>query len=256
MLKARAGDRAGDLGRIALITDFGGGGPYVGQMELRLADLAPDIPVVNLVSDLAPFRPDLAAYLLPALVHDMPAGTLYLCVVDPGVGGDRAALAMQADGDWFVGPDNGLLALVARRAREARVLQVDWRPPRLSESFHGRDLFAPIGAMLSRGEIPASRPLAPAAMVGHDWPGDLARIVYADGYGNLITGMRATGLGRERILLAHGRTVRFARTFCAVEPGAPFWYENAFGLVELAVNSGRADTALGMGPGDDVLLEA
>ena len=104
------------IDRIALVTDFGPGGPYVGQLKLRLSELVPGIPVIDLVSDLTPFRSDLAAYFLPALVRDIPNSTLYLCVVDPGVGGERAALAVLADGNWYVGPDNGLLAVVARRA--------------------------------------------------------------------------------------------------------------------------------------------
>jgi S-adenosylmethionine hydrolase len=238
------------IDRIALVTDFGPGGPYVGQMKLRLAQLVPRIPVIALVSDLTPFRSDLAAYLLPALVRDMPSRTLYLCVVDPGVGGERAALAVLADDNWYVGPDNGLLALVARRAKEVQVLRVDWRPVRLSDSFHGRDLFAPVGAMLCAGEIPACTEIDVGQMVGSDWPSEALRLIYTDPYGNLTTGQNGWSLDRNRILLAGGRELGFARTFCEVPPGRAFWYENSFGLVELAVNQGRADQTLGLKTGD------
>jgi S-adenosylmethionine hydrolase len=240
--------------RIALVTDFGPGGPYVGQMRLRLAELAPGTPVVDLVCDLPPFRPDLAAYLLPALVRDVPSGTLYLCVVDPGVGGDRLALSVCADGDLFVGPDNGLLALVARRAADPEVRRVDWRPARLSASFHGRDLFAPVAAVLANGRQPEATRVDLAGMVGSDWPDELPRILYADPYGNLVTGVRSSGLSRQSRVEAGGRALGFARTFCEVPPGEAFWYENAFGMVELAVNQGRADRALGLVPGDPVLV--
>lgn len=236
--------------RIALVTDFGPGGPYVGQVELCLSELAPRIPVVNLVSDLAPFRPDLAAYLLPALARDTPKRTLYICVVDPGVGGERAALAVLADGDWYVGPDNGLLALMARRAKDVQVLRVDWRPGRLSSSFHGRDLFAPVGAMLCNGEVPACTEIDVGQMVGSDWPNELLRMIYTDPYGNLTTGVRGSSLVRNRILCAGGRELGFARTYGEVPPGEAFWYENSFGLVELAVNRGRADEILGLKTGD------
>lgn len=240
------------IDRIALVTDFGLGGPYVGQMKLCLSELAPRVPTVDLVSDLTPFRPDFAAYFLPALVRDMPERTLYICVVDPGVGGERAALAFLADGDWYVGPDNGLLALVARRAKNVRVLRVDWRPDQLSDSFHGRDLFAPIGAMLCVGEIPAYTEIDVGQMVGNDWPQELPRVIYTDRYGNLTTGLSGSSLARNGILHAGGRDLGFARTYCEVSQGQAFWYENSLGLVELAVNRGRADDILGLKTGDAI----
>jgi len=242
------------IDRIALVTDFGAGGPYLGQMKLRLSGLLPRVLVIDLISDLAPFRADLAAYLLPALVRDMPARTLYLCVVDPGVGGERSALAIEADGGWYVGPDNGLLALVARRANQIRVLRIDWRPAVLSASFHGRDLFAPVAAALCGGKIPYYTELDRGLLIGNDWPNALAKVIYADSYGNLITGLQAADLDRNTWLWAGGRDITYARTFCAVPPGQAFWYENAFGLVELAVNQGGARRVLGLGPGDRVEL--
>ncbi|WP_089729710.1 SAM hydrolase/SAM-dependent halogenase family protein [Candidatus Thiosymbion oneisti] len=242
------------IDRIALVTDFGVGSPYVGQMKLRLSGLLPQVPVIDLISDLAPFRADLAAYLLPALVRDMPARTLYLCVVDPGVGGERSALAIEADGDWYVGPDNGLLALVARRADRVRVLRVDWRPEVLSASFHGRDLFAPIAASLCDGKLPRYIELDGGLLIGNDWPNALAKVVYADIYGNLITGIQAADLDRDARLRVGGRDITYARTFCAVPPGQAFWYEDAFGLVELAVNQGDAHRTLGLDLGARIEL--
>jgi S-adenosylmethionine hydrolase len=241
-----------EIRRIALVTDFGAAGPYMGQMRLVLEALVPGMPVLELVSDLPPFRPDLAAYLLPALRRDVARGTLYLCVVDPGVGGERAAVALEVDGDWLVAPDNGLLALVARGVAAARALRVDWRPARLSESFHGRDLFAPIAARLAAGDIPPSAPLAPTDLVGADWADSLARILYTDRYGNLITGLRASDLGTGTTIRAGGRALGFARTFCEVTPGTAFWFEDSFGLVEIAVNQGSAGRVLGLEAGDTV----
>jgi len=242
------------IDRIALVTDFGTSGPYVGQMKLHLAELAPRIPVIELVSDCVPFRSDLAAYLLPALVRDMPIPSLYLCVVDPGVGGERAVLAVLADGSWYVGPDNGLLALVARRAKDVRILRVDWRPPRLSATFHGRDLFAPVGAMLCAGRVPACTEIDLEAIIGSGWPDDLPCIVYTDAFGNLMTGLRAVSVDRGAILEAGGRKLGYARTFGDVAAGAAFWNENSLGLVELAVNQGNASHSLGLAPGDAIGL--
>jgi S-adenosylmethionine hydrolase len=237
--------------RIALVTDFGPG-IYPGQVRGRLSALAPALPVIDLVHDLTPFRPDLAAYLLPALVRDMPSGTLYLCVVDPGVGGARAALAVAAGGDLLVGPDNGLLAPLVKRSPGAAVRRIDWQPAEPSASFHGRDWLAPAAARLALGQALATSPMDPAALVGADWPDELAAAVYVDRYGNVMTGMRAAGCPPQATIALAGRTLRSARTFCEVGPGEPFWYENALGLVEIAVNLGRADLELGLAPGDPI----
>lgn len=239
------------IARIALVTDFGAG-IYVGQMRARLSARLSHLPVIDLVHDLPPFRPDLAAYLLPGLARDMPGGTLYLCVVDPGVGGERAGLILQADDDWFLGPDNGLLSRIAHRAGRARAHRIGWQPERLSASFHGRDWFVPAAARLCLGEPLDLAELAADALVGSDWADALAAVLYADHFGNLMCGLEAADYAPGGRLGAGGRLLGFARTFCEVPPGEPFWYENALGLVEIAVNRGRADRVLGLGPGDPV----
>ena len=231
---------------IVLFTDFGLEGPYVGQMKAVLSRLAPEAPVIDLFADAPAFDAKRSAYLIAAYSAELPAGSIVLGVVDPGVGGKRLAIAIEADGRWFVGPDNGLFELVWRRARRRRALRIDWRPARLSSSFHGRDLFAPVAAGLALGELPKAaalmRPLAEASR----WPDDLAEIVYIDRYGNAMTGLRAARLGARRRLVAGGRRLARRRTFGSARPGQSFWYENANGLAEIAVNQGRADAALGL----------
>lgn len=239
--------------RVAFLTDFGPG-PYLGQMVLRLGAEAPGVTAVDLISDLAPFRPDLAAYLLPALTAGMPPRTLYCAVVDPGVGGERAVLAARSGEDWILAPDNGLLVPLLRQRPEASVWRIDWRPPAISASFHGRDLFVPLAAALCAGSLPAGVPLEREALAGAQWPADWAGVCYADAFGNLMTGLRATGLGTDRWVQAGGRLLPRARTFCEVEPGTAFWYRNALGLVELAVNQGSAAAVLGLGPGERITL--
>lgn len=236
------------IDRIAVVTDFGDG-IYVGQMRARLQRLAPSVPQIDLVQDLPPVRPDLAAYLLPALARDMPARTLYLCVVDPGVGGPRDALLVRVDDDWLLGPDNGLFAPMVARSTSARVWRIGWRPQTLSASFHGRDWFAPAAARLCRGEDLGLVEVAASQMIGADWPADLEQVVYVDRFGNCLTGMRAPERPQGYRLPLGAHLLRFARTFCEVAPGEAFWYENALGLVEIAVNQARADTLLGLAAG-------
>ncbi|HXH65151.1 MAG TPA: SAM-dependent chlorinase/fluorinase [Mariprofundaceae bacterium] len=239
---------------IAIFTDFGHQGPYVGQMEAVLAHMAPGVPAVRLISDAPRFDARASAYLLAALVSPFPAGTVFLCVVDPGVGSARRALMLRADGRWYVGPDNGLLAIVARHAAAAEWREILWRPHDLSASFHGRDLFAPVAAMLATGGMPESVPCEPAA--GHDWPDDLAEVVYVDHYGNLFTGMRAARMPAGAGIGIAGRRPVRARTFSDVKPGGLMWYANAHGLVEIAANQGDAAGMLGVGVGAELSVTA
>ncbi len=238
---------------IVLFTDFGLEGPYVGQMKAVLRQEASSAPVIDLFTDAPAFDPMLSAYLLAAYAPYFPAWSVFLCVVDPGVGSDRAPLAVEADGQWFVGPDNGLFQIVARRAETARWHEVTWRPERLSASFHGRDLFAPIAARLARGEAPPAQE-CPVSAIGGDWPDDLAQIVYVDRFGNAMTGLRAASLSDAAVIEAGGRRLERRTTFADAAASQPIWYENANGLAEIAVNRGRADVTLGLSPGTPVAV--
>ncbi len=237
---------------IVLFTDFGLEGPYVGQMKAVLQAEAPGRPVIDLFADAPTHDPRAAAYLLSAYAAGFPAGAVFLCVVDPGVGGDRLPAMVLADGRWYVGPENGLFALVARRAGAVRWWPVDWRPDRLSASFHGRDLFAPTAARLALGRTPDRTPRPAAGLDRPDWPDDLAEVVYIDRFGNAMTGLRADVVPPDAPLQVAGRRLPRARTFSDVPVGTAFWYENANGLAEIAVNRGRAVDLLDLRPGADV----
>ena len=239
---------------IVLCTDFGLEGPYTGQVKAVLARAAPAVPVIDLFADLPPFRPQPAAYLLAAYGEFFAAGDVILAVVDPGVGGARAALALEADGRWYVGPDNGVFEIVLRRAQTTRCWAIAWQPAALSATFHGRDLFAPVAAGLARGEPP---PGTTAAATRHpDWPDDLAEIVYLDRYGNAMTGLRAALLPAGTEFEAGGVRIARARTFSDMPPGGLLWYANANGLAEIAAHGGSAATRLSLAPGSAVAVHA
>ncbi len=213
---------------------------------------APDAAVVDLFADAPSACPQPAAYLLAAYAAWFPPGTVFLCVVDPGVGGPRAPLIVRADRRWYVGPDNGLFELVLRRAAKARVWRITFKPAALSASFHGRDLFAPVAARLARGDEPPGEPHTPARFLA--WPDDLAEIVYVDHYGNAITGLRAAALPPDARLGAAGEVLPRVRTFSDVPPGAAFCYENSNGLMEVAVNGGRANMVLRLTAGSKLTV--
>ena len=238
---------------IALFTDFGVRGPYVGQLKAALLkQQAADIPVLDLLHDAPVFDARASAHLLAALATDFPPDTVFLGVIDPGVGSvGRRPVVLRAAGQWFVGPDNGLFDIVARRSVTApEWREIVWRPETLSHSFHGRDLFAPVAAMLARGELPESRPLDQPVTL--DTADDLADIIYIDAFGNAMTGLRASGLPRDAQLQLGEYRLRRADTFSDVPPGQAFWYENSLGLAEVAVNQGSAVDRLGIRLGQSV----
>jgi S-adenosylmethionine hydrolase len=239
---------------IVLFTDFGLEGPYTGQTKAVLHRDAPGVPIVDLLADAPVGNPKASAYLLAAYAGCFPATTIFLCVVDPGVGGRRPPITLAADDRWYIGPGNGLFELVQRRADKARTWDIEWKPDRLSASFHGRDLFAPVAAMLARGEPPPGRLRENDADRRPDWPDDLYEVVYLDHFGNAITGVRATMMPSDARLVAAGRVLERARTFSDLPGGTPFWYENSNGLIEIAVNQGRADHELGLAIGTPVEL--
>jgi S-adenosylmethionine hydrolase len=238
---------------IVLFTDYGVVDSYIGQLHAVLAREAPGVAVIDLLHTVPAFDARAGAYLLAALAPGFAADSVFVCVVDPGVGGSREALMVRADERWYVGPDNGLFEILARRSRSVEVRAIRWRPPALSASFHGRDLFAPVAARVARGVDVASDPAA-LAPVGRDWPDDLAAIIYVDHFGNCFTGLRASALAPAgRIRVGHRELVR-ARVFGEVPAGSACWYENSLGLVEIAVNRGHAARELGLKPGDDVTV--
>jgi S-adenosylmethionine hydrolase len=241
---------------IVLFTDFGLHGPYAGQMLAVLHQIAPEATAISLFADAPAGQPKPGAYLLAAYAAWFPAGTIFLCVVDPGVGGARRAVVAEADGRLYVGADNGLFDIVLRRAPGARLSEITWRPPSLSASFHGRDLFAPVAAKLAGGDALAA--LARPA-VDHSaergWPNDLAEIVYIDHYGNALTGLRGLRVPAQARLAIGDRSIAPARTFSAVPPGEAFWYVNSNGLAEIAINRGRADQVLGLEIGSAIEID-
>ncbi|HXV11216.1 MAG TPA: SAM-dependent chlorinase/fluorinase [Burkholderiales bacterium] len=236
---------------IFLFTDFGSSDIYAGQVRAALLQYAPRQSVIDLLHDAAAFNVRAAAHLLAALFNRLPPGSVALAVVDPGVGGPREPLAVQADGRWLVGPDNGLLSVAASRARKFKPYAIGWRPKELARSFHGRDLFAPVAAMLARGVRKAAR-LRSKEFALNFGMSDVSEVIYVDHYGNVITGLRAGSLAPKRILRAGGREIPHARVFSEAPQAGLFWYENSIGLVEIAANSASAQRVLGIAVGDPI----
>lgn len=241
---------------VFLYTDFGAADIYVGQVKAVLHANAPASPVIDLLHDAPPFRIEESAHLLAALALRLPPAAVAIAVVDPGVGSDRGAVALEADGRWFVGPDNGLLSVLAARSRGTRVVPIDWMAAPESVSFHGRDLFAPAAARIARGATELDRVASKPRLEVEFGADDLARIVYIDHYGNAMTGLRAAAIDAGCRIEVEGETLTRARVFCAAPRGALFWYENSLGLVEIAANQASAAERLALVVGAEVTVRA
>ena len=231
---------------IVLFTDFGWQGPYVGQMKAVLAQQVPDQTVIDLMHDAPVFKTRAAAYLLASLVEPFPKDTVFLVVVDPGVGsGERRPCVLQADGRWYVGPDNGLLNVIAKHSAEYKAWVIDWQPESLSDSFHGRDLFAPVAAQLASGQVPEMTETS-LAQDPLNWPADLAEVIYLDSFGNAMTGLRGARINKDAALMINATRINYVRVFAEAEIAQPFWYVNSNGLVEIAMNQAEAARTLGL----------
>lgn len=236
---------------IVLVTDFGIRDPYKGQLHAAIRSLV-DTTVIDLLHHMPDYDVRAGAYLLDALQRPFPPATVFVGVVDPGVGGDRAPVMVNADGKWYVGPDNGLFNVICRRARAAETLRIDWRPEHLSASFHGRDLFAPVAAKLSTGVVPDHSTWSLIETPG--WPAELAEVIYIDHYGNAMTGIRADALSGSAVVRINNERLEPGTTFTTARPGRPFWYRNSLDLVEIAVREDSAAALLGLSIGDQVTV--
>lgn len=244
---------------VTLLTDFGTADGYVGEMKGVLLSRAPAAALVDVTHEIAPQDVESARLVVARVWRRFPEGTVHLVVVDPGVGSRRRAIAVESDGRYLVGPDNGVLSPALLLAGAAAVeLAV---PPSAAPTFHGRDVFAPAAAELARGTaldalgMPIQDPVVrrtPEARRLDD--GSIAgEVITIDRFGNAVTNI--LGLRGGAIEVA-GRTLGVARTYADVERGSPVAVVGSSGLIELAVRDGSAASSLGLSRGSAVVLRA
>ncbi|MGE3772573.1 MAG: S-adenosyl-l-methionine hydroxide adenosyltransferase family protein [Gammaproteobacteria bacterium] len=256
-------------GVITITTDFGHRGPFVGTMKGVMLRRLPGAQIVDLTHEAHVHWPAEAGFWLERSYHYFPAGTVHLAVVDPGVGTDRDVLIVVGDGHAFLAPDNGLLGDVVARVH-GTVYRVDLSRlkslgiDRLSATFHGRDLFAPLAAEL------AARRVAPASLGAptQDYVPSLIErperrggelhgmVITTDHFGNLITNIEAAELTKFRRpeVRAAGHRVPFGRTYGDVSPGELVALVNSFDVLEIAAAEQNAAALLGLGRGGPVLV--
>ncbi len=236
---------------IALFTDYGPGSLYVGQVKAVLERDAPGHPVIDLMHDAPATNIRPAAFLLERVANFLQRDAIVLAVVDPTVGSARAPCIVTADGRRFVGPDNGLFEMVMRCASDVSFDVVTWKPPwRVSDTFHGRDLFAPTAARLALSKAVKCKTREIDEVWRDPYPNDLPEIIYIDGFGNAMTGVRTSAVPKSATIEIGGWRFEHERIFAQAGPNIPFWYGNSLGLVEVAVGFGSAaknfDLKIGM----------
>lgn len=253
---------------VVLLTDFGTRDWYVAALKGVILSRAPRARLVDLTHEIPPQDVMAGSFTLASAAPWFPPGTVFLAVVDPGVGTDRAVLAARADGRYLIGPDNGLLWLSLEQARRRTVVRLANRRywlKAVSRTFQGRDIMAPVAAYLARGGSlrrlgPRHRatPLALPAAVRRG-RAVVGTIVHIDTFGNLITNLRASrwlpaSWQRRCALRHHRRIVPVVSSYADGRPRQPLGVVGALGLMELAIRNGSAQRLLGAKRGDEVAL--
>lgn len=258
---------------VTFLSDYGLDDDFVGVCHGVIAQIAPDVRVIDVTHGIERHDVRAGALILRRALEYMPAG-VHVAVVDPGVGSRRRAVALRcADGDrLLVGPDNGLLWLAAQRfggvAEAADIGRSPLCLEPVSASFHGRDVFAPVAAHLAGGTslAQAGVPLDPAVLVRLELSrsrvdGDsiTAHVLHADRYGNVVIDAEPADLARAGLRLGDalaigGHRAQYATTFADVCTGELLLYEDGYRVLSLAVNRGSALSALGLARDDEILI--
>jgi hypothetical protein len=263
-------------GLVVLLTDYGADSIYVGTLKGAIYAKSPTVRIETLTNSVPPYDILVGAHLLAEGSKEFPSGTTFCCVVDPGVGTGRKAIVLETkNGQFFVGPDNGLLSLVARRDEIASLREAAnkalWRQGPLSHTFQGRDIFGPVAAAVASG--------VPLSEVGPEIK-DIVRlqneesrieggivhgkVVRTDDYGNIVTNIAAEDLERiglkpndtAEIMIGKARFVAPRKsTYSDVPKGERVLLVQSSGLVECAINLGTLAGAIGEGVHADVTVK-
>lgn len=262
----------GERGLVVFLSDYGLRDPYVVQVKATLDRFCPGLRLFDLTHEVDPFCITCGAYAIDSSIEWFPPGTVFLAVVDPGVGGGRRSIIVRALSRWFVGPDNGLFTPVLIRDSNAKVwvIRTSSIPVRrISHTFHGRDIFAPVAALLACGENPDSLgdQVNASDLVRLDYLWSLregsslcAKVLYVDRFGNLALSFKGDPpfqLGsRHKVTVGGRRTLDafYVTSFSHVREGEVAVYVNSFGYLEVAVYMGRASEELGARIGDVICI--
>jgi S-adenosylmethionine hydrolase len=249
------------MGTITLISDFGAYYPAI--MQAAILEISPDATIIDVTHEITPQNVREAAFILRETAKNFPRGTVHVAVVDPTVGTDRRGLVIAAGGHYLVGPDNGILIPAARLLGDFEVFRIKMAAK--SSTFHGRDIFAPVGAHLLMGRLQRLTPTPTYVDLRLQEPHSSENavsgaILYVDRFGNCVTNIPGSFMiqrsGYGSIHNLNGVTmIQFMQTYDEVAQGRPVLTIGSFDLIEIAVNKGSAATEFNLKLGDQISLE-
>jgi hypothetical protein len=249
---------------IVLLSDFGHQDGYVGVMKGVISGICPHAQLIDLSHEVPPQDLNVGRFLLWRHYRYFPPGSLFVCVVDPGVGSEREILLTRVGPYLFLTPDNGLLDFVLAEASSIEshaVTHPNLMGPAISFTFHGRDIFAPAAAHIANGfpleEVGPARylPIPPSPFLEVESPGKISLAVLSiDHYGNVITNLRLREGQSGKVLLPNLH-IPSASTYASAAPGEALALIGSHGLLEIAVRNGSAAESLGLGYGSPIKWE-
>ena len=256
---------------ITLTSDFELKDPYVAEMKAVILNINPEATIVDITHEIEKFNIRMGAFVLASAVPYFPKGAVHVAVVDPGVGTRRRALLVQTPQGFLMGPDNGILALAARRQGVKSVHEITnskFMLPSISRTFHGRDLFAPAAAHLANGTPPAkfgpriSKIVSPQfAEIVKKKDTLVGEVIHVDGFGNIITNIGKKNLEpldiKNMVKVRLGTTelkLKFCKAYAEVGIGNPLAIVGSHDFLEIALNQGNAAKRFETKIGDTVTL--
>ena len=256
---------------VTLTTDFGLKDPYVAEMKAAILGICPKAVIVDVTHEIAKFNIRMGAYVLASAAPHFPYGSVHVAVVDPGVGTQRRSIAIQTKQSFFVGPDNGLLVLAAEKQGIENIHELTnprFMLPKVSSTFHGRDIFAPAAAHLLNGVKtaefgPEIREAAEAefAKVTRKNGVLVGEVLHVDGFGNIITNINQREAAQNRVkgevnvTLAGNKTkLKFCKAYGETKPQEPLTLIGSHGFLEISVNQGNAAEKFKIKAGDIVTV--
>jgi len=250
---------------ITLTTDFGLRSPYVGEMKIAMLRLNPKAVIVDMSHSVERHSILEGSFVMERAVKCSPKGTVHVGVIDPGAGTERRAIVVEGD-QFLVLPDNGLATLPLMHIGVKRAWEIDLERVKLftgrevSPTFHGRDVFGPVGVLIDSGLKPEKlgSEISLSSLTKLDvepvWRGNLwdLRVIYVDDFGNVVLNLEDFGEPKAVELIDHNLRVPYLRTYGMVKTGEFLALKGSHGYLEIAVNRGSASERLGLKIGDRV----
>ncbi|MCK5242428.1 SAM-dependent chlorinase/fluorinase [bacterium] len=251
---------------ITLLTDFGTQDTYVAEMKGTILSQAPAATIVDISHAVSPFAIEKAARMLPAVLRAFPGGTIHVVVIDPGVGGKRKPIIVASQGQYFIGPDNGLFTLLVEKEMNSCAYEIKISKP-ISTTFHGRDVFSPVAAQLALGQ-PVSKLAKPILKIvkltglqarkisSGVWEG---KTVFCDHFGNIATNIPGKALEQIKhpcLMVGRKKITNFQKTFCTGKSRQLGVIINSEGYLEIMIPKQSAQKKLALRSKNRVILSS